>query len=93
MKLLITTKYGMKEFDYFEYTNGRVAKYILNFYKEGYSSSVLSLDFDLKANLENAIKSLYYTIATAAPGALLIDFAKVLNVKSEKEYLGYGIDS
>lgn len=92
MKLLITTENGMQEFTHFKYTNGRIAKYVLNFYKEGYESSILSLDFDLKVNLENAIKSLYYTIATAAPGALLIDFTKVLNVKSEKEYLGYGID-
>ena len=92
MKFLITTENGIQEFTHFKYTNGRITKYVLNFYKEGYASSVLSLDFELKINLENAIKSLCYTIATAAPGALLIDSTKVLKVKSEKEYLGYGID-
>lgn len=91
MKFLITTKYGMQEFSHFEYIyDSRMGIYNLNFYNG--LKKVFILDFEVKVNLENTIKSLYYTIATAAPGALLIDFTKVLNVTSEKEYLGYGID-
>jgi hypothetical protein len=91
MKFLITTKYGMQEFSHFEYIyDDRMGIYNLNFYNGLHK--IFTLGFEIKANLENAIKSLYYTIAAAAPGALLIDFTKVLNVKSEKEYLGYGIN-
>ena len=91
MKFLITTKYGMQEFSHFEYIyDNRMGIYNLNFYNG--LQKVFTLEFEVKTSLENAIKSLYYTIATAAPGALLIDCTKVLNVNCEKEYLGYGID-
>ena len=91
MKFLITTKYGMQEFSHFEYIyDNRMGTYNLNFYDKG--QKVFTLEFEVKANLENAIKSLYHTIATAAPGALLIDYTKVLRVKNEKEYLEYDID-
>ena len=89
--LLITTHYGMKLFSHFEYTyNQRMGIYNLNFYNN--SQKVFSLDFEKKTLLRNALESLYYTIASAAPGPLLIDYNKVLNATSEKEYLGYEID-
>lgn len=91
MKFLIITKYGMQEFSHFEYSyDNRMGIYHLNFYNG--LQKVFILEFEVKASLENAIKSLYHTIATAAPGALLIDCTKVLRVKNEKEYLEYDID-
>ena len=91
MKFLITTNnQGVEEFNKFKTCPNRLYQYIIKFFKDGLE--VYQVTFNDHNVLQKAIESLYYTIATAAPGTLLIDQDKLLKVKTNKDYLGYDID-